>query len=252
MLILAGLATVAGADAAQTRPAPAERAVSFTVGERLEYDVSWSSYLTAGTVVLQVAEKRPSLGSVAYYVTGEAQPSSLISSLYTIYYKADTLIDVYSLLPQRGSVFSREGKRQRMRVTSFDHNARKARFEMQTSTHMVRELQVPTDAQDVLSMIYALRQLPLEPGRSIPFTVSDGGYLYTGELAVTGREAVAVPAGKVRAIRVAPRLLNETGEAIAKDSVLWLSDDARHVPLRLDMPLAAGRFVLSLRTMPAR
>src|SRR3954447_2135571 len=52
-------------------PTRAERAVPFGVGETLDYDVGWSSYLTAGTATLSVREKKPSYGSTAYYVVAE-------------------------------------------------------------------------------------------------------------------------------------------------------------------------------------
>ena len=90
---------------AQERPA-AERDVPFAVGETLEYDVGWSSYLTAGTATLSVRAKKPSYDSVAYYVVAEGQATGLVAALYPAYYKADTLLDVYTLLPQRGSIYS--------------------------------------------------------------------------------------------------------------------------------------------------
>ena len=98
---------------AKPAPAPtrrAERPVPFRPGETLTYDVSWSSYLAAGTAVVTVKEKRPSFDSTAYYIVAEARPTPLLSKLYTLYYKLDTLLDAYTLLPQRGSVYSEEGK----------------------------------------------------------------------------------------------------------------------------------------------
>src|SRR5215218_1388472 len=107
---------------------PAEAPVPFTVGETLEYDVGWSSYLTAGSATLAIREKKPSFGSVAYYVVAEGRATGMVSALYRAYYKADTLLDVYSLLPQRGSVYSDEGRRKRLRVTRFDQPKRTAQF----------------------------------------------------------------------------------------------------------------------------
>jgi hypothetical protein len=243
-LLLAALA------AAQPRPARVERPVPFRAGERLEYDVSWSSYLTAGTVVLHVADKRPSFNSDAYYIEAEAKPSSLLSRIYTLYYKADTLLDVYSLLPQRGSVYSREGKRQRMKVTSFNHGAKKARFDMQTATSMTKEMAVTPATQDVLSAIYALRTAAPKPGDRIHLTVADSGRLYQADFAVGKPESIRLPSGAIPALRIAPTIVNDAGETIAAGSVLWLSNDAERLPLRLEMPLSAGRFVLSLRQRP--
>src|SRR5262245_51569618 len=98
-----------------------ERQVPFKVGETLTYDISWSSYLTAGTAVLTVKEKRASFNSTAYYIVAEGRPTPLVGKLYSLYYKIDTLLDSYTLLPQRGSVYEEEGRRHRFKVTEFDH-----------------------------------------------------------------------------------------------------------------------------------
>ena len=93
-IVIVALALVAMAPA----PPRSERAVPFKVGETLTYDVSWSSYLTAGTAVTTVKEKKPSYNSTAYYIVAEGRPTPLLSKLYTLYYKVDTLIDSYTLL----------------------------------------------------------------------------------------------------------------------------------------------------------
>src|SRR6185295_10975987 len=78
-------------------PAPraprVERAVPFHVGETLTYDVSWSAYVTAGTAVATVKEKKPSFNSTAYYIVAEGRPTPLVAKLYSLYYKLDTLLD---------------------------------------------------------------------------------------------------------------------------------------------------------------
>ena len=75
-LVLACLAgaPVLLAQSGTPKPAPAARAkpssevrVPFRAGELLTYDVSYSTYVTAGTVTMHVQAKRPSYNSVAYY-----------------------------------------------------------------------------------------------------------------------------------------------------------------------------------------
>jgi hypothetical protein len=239
----------ARATAPAKKPATAKReaAVPFSVGETLIYDVSWSNTLSAGTATLRVMEKRHSYNSVAYYIVAEARPGSMLSKLYTLYYKADTLLDVYSLLPQRGSLFSREGKRQRMKITEFNQGARKARFQMQTASLMTKDLSVPADTQDMLSAIYALRASPATTGDRLSLAVSDNGRLYNVEFAIGAREMVQGGSGTVPALRVTPTITDDKGQRVGRGAALWLSDDARRVPLRLETQLTVGRFVLSLR-----
>src|SRR5262245_21808843 len=153
---------------AKAAPAPAPAApkrelpVPFKAGEVLEFDVGWSSYVTAGTAIVSVKEKKPSYNSVAYYVVAEGRPTSLLSKLYTLYYKADTLIDVYNLLPQRGSLYVEEGKRHRMKTTTFDQAKRQAKYEVQTATHVERMLTLPPLTQDSLSALFVLRCIPMK------------------------------------------------------------------------------------------
>ena len=88
-----------------------ERVVPFKIGETLTYDVSWSTFLTAGTAVTTVKEKKPSFNSTAYYIIAEGRPTPIVAKLYTLYYKLDTLLDSYTLLPQRGTIKRSGGKR---------------------------------------------------------------------------------------------------------------------------------------------
>jgi hypothetical protein len=232
------------------KPAAVEAQVPFRVGETLAYDVSWSNTVSAGTAVLKVQEKRPSYNSVAYYIVAEAQPGSLLSRLYSLYYKADTLLDAYSLLPQRGSLFSKEGKRQRMKITEFNHPARRARFEMQTASKMTKDLTVPADSQDMLSAIYSLRAIPATTGDRVSMAVADSGRIYMTEFVIGRPETVKLSFGSVAALRVTPAVVDDAGKPVGRGSTLWLSNDERRIPLKLEAQLAVGRFVLELQKAP--
>ena len=182
LVCLAGIQAISGQSARNPMPPKQAAAkprgevrVPFKAGELLTYDVSYSTYVTAGTVTMNVQSKRPSYNSVAYYVVAEARPTPLMSKLYTLYYKADVLMDVYTLLPQRAGVYSEEGQRHQMKVTTFDNAARKATFENVTAKNGRREFPVPAFTQDALSAVYVIRALPLKVGgrETIPVAAGD-------------------------------------------------------------------------------
>lgn len=260
VVLLCGLTTTAFAtdpQKATKRPATpppaapaarAERRVPFAVGEKLAYDVSWSNYLTAGTVTMSVNGKQPSYGSTAYYVTAEAQTTGLVASLYSLYYKADSLIDVYSLLPQRGSLYSREGRRERTKVTTFNQAKRQGKFEMKTASMMTLDLTLPPLTQDVLSAIYVLRSIQPRPGDRLEVPVSDSGHLYRVTFVVGNEERVKKADGSlVGALGVTPQAIDEKGKSAGSGLRLWLSNDARLAPVRLEAALTVGRIVLALK-----
>jgi hypothetical protein len=234
---------------AKTAPkAPAERRVPYAVGELLSYDVSWSSYVTAGTLTLKVESKKPSYSSTAYYVTAEAQSTGMLAKLYPLYYKADTLIDSFTLLPQRGSLYSRENRRERLKITTFDHAKKTGLFEMKTASHMRKDLKLPALTQDLLSAIYVLRAIQPRTGDRLEVPVSDSGWLYKVTFVIGAVESVKKADGTaVPALKVTPEVVDEGGKRAASGTVFWLSNDAALKPVRIEGALAAGRIVIALK-----
>ena len=235
--------------AAPAKTAPAakkEMPVPYHPGEVLEYDVGWSSYVTAGTATVTVKEKKPSYNSVAYYVVAEGQPTALLSKLYTLYYKADTLIDAYTLLPQRGSLYVQEGKRHRMKTTLFNQTTRHAKYEVQTATHTEKDLALPGFTQDALSALYVLRSIPMKPGDKFNMPVTDAGDVYKVQMQVVGVESLKTPLGTMNALKIVPLITAAKGTP-PSGIALWMSDDARRLPLKIEAQLAVGKFVVSLR-----
>ena len=237
------------ADVAQ-KPKPAAKkaqTVPFAVGETLTYDVSWSSYLTAATATLAVKERKASYGSEAYYIVAEGRPTSILSKLYDLYYKADTLLDVYSLLPQRGSIFSKEGNRQRMKITMFDHAKKRAQYEIQTRTVVKKDVAISAYAQDVLGALYVVRAIPLKTGDKFSIPICDAGGAYVVQIQVGAVESVKTGIGDIRAFKVTP-VLPASHSAAARRLTIWLSEDARRLPVRMQAQLAVGSFDLTLKS----
>lgn len=234
-------------EAPAARAARTERPVPFRAGETLTFDVSWSQYLTAGTATVTVREKRPSFDSTAYYIVAEGRPTALLSKLYTLYYKADTLLDAFTLLPQRGSVYSEEGSRKRMKATRFDQAARRGAYEMKTATLFKKDLALPPFTQDPLSAIFVMRALPLKLGTKLTMPVADNGKIYRVQVLVVAQEALATPLGRLAAWKIVPTILDERGKPAGQKMGLWISDDGRKLPLKLEADLAVGRFVIVLR-----
>ena len=235
---------------ARSAPAPARRAerpVPFAIGETLTYDVSWSSYLTAGTAVTTVKEKKPSFNSSAYYIVAEGRPTPLVGKLYSLYYKMDTLLDSYTLLPQRGSVYSEEGRRHRFKVTKFDHAAHKVLFEYKAEGTATDNFTVPPYAQDALSAIYVLRTVPLKAGDRMTMPVTDDGANYNVQVDVAPIERLKTPLGETNAWKLRLGIFDAGGKPQGRNIAMWISEDARRLPMKLQADLPLGSFNFNLR-----
>lgn len=239
----------AAAARARVRGAGPDTPVPFKAGETLVYDVSWSNYLTAGSATLTVRDKRASFGSTAYYIVAEGRPTNLVARLYAVYYKADTLLETRTLLPQRGSVFSQENGRQRLKETRFDQARRAATFQMTTSTTTTQDQSLSGPTHDALSALFALRTLALRPGSNTSFGVSDSGSLYRVTANVGGRETLQTGVGALPAWKIVPAVRDSQGQPVGRGLAVWVSDDARRLPLKIQAQMSVGTFVLTLREL---
>jgi hypothetical protein len=224
-----------------------DSAVPFAVGETLTYDVAWSSFLLAGTAVSTVRERRPGRGGSAYHIVAEGRPVPLVARLYSLYYKMETLVDTSTLLPQEGTLYSEEGRRQRLGTTRFDREARKAFFELRTETTVRTDLRIPPRTQDGLSALYSLRANPITAGTKLSMPVIDDGALYNVTMQASGAERVQVPLGEMTAWNMRVQITDEGGQPVGQNIGVWISNDARRLPVKIQAELPVGTFGLALR-----
>ncbi len=234
----------AGTGRAQQLPEPA---VPFKVGETLAYDVSWSSFLVAGTATTTVQEKRPSYDSIAYYVVAEGRPLPMLARLYNLYYKMDALVDSRTLMSQRGSLYAEQGDDHRLAATRFDRAARRAFYEVQAEQTTKSDYAVPPGTQDGLAVLYALRTRVFKAGDRVATPVADGGTLYTVSAEIAAPEMVRVPLGEFSAWNLKVSIVDGQGQSAWKNVAIWISNDARRLPLKMQAELSMGHFVLALR-----
>jgi hypothetical protein len=246
---LAVLASLSASFSASAQRATARRepAVPFAVAETLTYEVSWSSVLVAGTATARVVEKKPSFSSTAYYVVAEGRPVPLLQKLYNLYYKMDSLVDSVTLLSQRGSLYSEEGATHKLGATNFDRGARRAHYELQTDKLERTDFAIPTGAQDGLAALYTLRGRAFKEGEAFEISVADSGALYSVPVHVGALEAVKVAAGEFSAWPLKAEILDAQKQPVWKNIAVWISNDSRRLPVRLQAELPVGNFVLALR-----
>jgi len=83
----------------------------------------------------------------------------------------------------------------------------------------------------------------LEPERKLAFDVFTSNNRYVIDFAVGERVRIRVPAGDYDAIRLTPELVYLSNEKIrgeAHETTLWVSADARHLPLRIEAAAYIG------------
>ena len=109
---------------------------------------------------------------------------------------------------------------------------------------------MPHPVFEPLSLMYHLRTLELTPGKTQSFSVIADGKVYLMEAPVTRREVIETEAGRFDTVVVEPKL-QEGG--IFRDErnrlIVWYSDDARHLPVRIRSEFKAGNITATLRSV---
>ena len=244
---LALLIAIAAASSASPA-AQADQPVPFKVGETLTFDVAYTTFLSAGTATMSVKERRPAgAGRNSYYLVAEGRPSAVLSKLYSLYYKAESMLDTRTLLPSLATIYSDEGGRKRYKTTTFKGNG-VVEYEVKTTTSATSTIQAPRTAQDPLGAIYILRSLPLKAGMtaSIPIPIIDSGKAYTMRVKVGGIENVKSGLGTLQAVKLVMTITDAAGKAEGNGFSLWLSDDSRRLPLKISAGLTVGTVHLTL------
>jgi len=102
---------------------------------------------------------------------------------------------------------------------------------------------------DMISAIYAVRMLPLAVGKKFEFSVSDSGLVYKVPFTVTARERQDTVLGKVWCYRVEPAIFGKD-RLIERDGkmVIWMTEDARHTPVRAQIKTEWGKFDIKLKS----
>jgi hypothetical protein len=91
--------------------------------------------------------------------------------------------------------------------------------------------------------------MKLTAGAATLMPVVVNGQVYRVLMTVVARESVRCGLGEVNAWRVTPTLVDERDREDGRDMVIWISDDARRLPLKLQGEMPVGAFVLTLNSV---
>lgn len=216
---------------------------AFGVGERLVFDINYG-YVTAGEAVLGI----PALDNVRDRTCYRVEVSVRSSASFSIFYKVDdrylTFIDVATLAPWQFEQHIREGSYRRDFVATFDQYTSKA------TTTDGGKFDTPKYVHDIMSAFYYVRALDLSglaKGDTIALKNFYKDKTHDLVVRVLGRQELEVEAGKFRTIVVQP-LVREGGLFKSEGRiVVWLTDDERKLPVRVNSPVIIGSVDVELR-----
>ena len=155
-------------------------------------------------------------------------------------------IDTTSIVPQRFHRNIEEGKYKKKENIMFDHYQNLATVEDKKSTDTYK---VPDNVQDIVSGFYYLRTLNFDNrknGEQIRIQGFFDDEVFDFTVTYRGKETVETKAGKIRAIKLVPKMpknkLFDGEDAVT----VYLSDDKNKVPVLIQAQMFVGSVKVNL------
>ncbi|RMH57792.1 MAG: DUF3108 domain-containing protein [Candidatus Hydrogenedentota bacterium] len=210
-------------------------------GERLTYAVKYGP-IRAGTSILEV---EPVEGHPAW-VRLSLTSRSAGWFFYRVRSRIESIFDRSRNVTVRTVKNQREGDYHKAIEVEYEREKGKVVEKSEGRKHTTR---LVSEARDVLGALYDLRTRKLKPGTTVTIPVQDGLVGYRLPIKILRRETVRVPAGRFSCLVVEPKMESE-GVFVRRGRLLiWLTDDERHIPVRVRTMIPVGTVVVKLERM---
>jgi len=218
-----------------------------THAEKLNFNIEWR-LIRAGTAVMDL---KPSEGRIKLDSAGLVSTLFKVNDTYSVRYDPPYCA-TSSLLD------AQEGKRHRETTVTFNRAQNRATFILRdvikNSVLRTEHTDIPNCVHDIVGAIQALRAAPPSLGQPGTFPISDGRKAAQVRVEAQEREEVSTPAGTFKTIRYEAELFNGVIYARKGRAFVWLTDDARRLPvqmrLRMSFPLGTVTLLLDKELQP--
>jgi hypothetical protein len=229
----------------------------YTLGETLTYEAKYSKAILRGVPAadLSFVVARSANGQ-DFLIKSEAKSKgTLVKLFYKFNQNIQSTVDGTMFSIKRTVKRDEQGDRIRESEALFDYRDRKVIYietDPKDAARAPRQVASPIEAntQDLVTGIYAIRRLPLAVGKTFELSVSDSGLVYKIPMRVTAREQQKSILGKVWCFRVEPEVFGANRLIENKGSmILWITDDARRLPVRSQINASIGRVEVRLKKL---
>ncbi len=258
-LLIAALATsgVAGQKANSNGISVGKASLPFAVGETLTYEGKISKVIRGITIAdLAFTLTRPDPnGDLVVKATAKSKGTLTKLFRFSFLQEIESSFAVRDGEVRRTKKHDVQKERVRDSLAEFDYAAREVTYtETDPNDPMRPPRRIASDVEpgtfDMVSGIYWLRTKPMSIGSKFEMIVSDSGLVYKIPVRVTARERQKTDIGKLWCWRVEPEVFGP-GRLIEREGnmIIWLTDDARRIPVRAQVNSSIGKFEIKIRSV---
>lgn len=217
---------------------------AFKAGERVSFTVYYNVagiYVNAGiatfTNTLETLNGKP-----VFHIVGEGKTNDSYDWIFKVRDRYETYIDTMTMQAMKFIRNVNEGGYKKFQTVTFNKAAN-------TAVTNDGVFKVPVCVQDVVSSVFYARNIDfsrLRPNDKIAFSMFLDNEVYNMYIRYLGKETIKTKYGKFRAIKFKPLLIQGTIFEGGEKMTVWVSDDANHVPVRIESPIIVGKVKIDM------
>lgn len=265
-LLACSILALSGVVAQQTpQPVPSDWSRDpFTPGEVLTYAIRWKG-IRAGTSYLEIGKSlRKYRGRQCLLLIARTRSSDAISTVYEVNDIVKSLVDVKTLQPLKFAKRLKEGPHKARQILFFYPEKRRIRWYRYRNNRyaLARDhTDAPFPIHDVLSVVFAIRKMKMEVGKTYGVRVCTGRRICDAEFVVIERKRIKVDAGEFDAFCIGPRFKTGKGKLGAKEGLfvsekiaeVWVdSVTKRPILMRAKVPIGTAEVELIKYEFPKK
>jgi len=216
--------------------------------ETLEYAVEWR-LVPAGRARLSSGPPPPSERGVQMETKLHLESTGLVSRLFHV--NDDYTAELKSnLCAEQSFMTAHEAGRNRETKVVYDSATRRASYrerDLTTNKTTAHDTEIPSCVHDIIGGLFQLRTLSLEPGKSAVIPVSDGKKSVMLKVEAQRREEIKTPLGLRKCIAYEVFAFNDVLYKRQGHLHVWLTDDARRVPVQVQIRMQFTIGTITLR-----
>lgn len=223
---------------------PVAGAFAFTIPEKLVYNVTWAG-IKAGTATLEISNAADEIRIIS-----TARSDDWISFFYTVDDRVEAMLSKPAPPAVLGAPLNyrmkiREGRRRRDKEVAFDHIKHKAACRDYIEGGK-KDIDITGKVLDPLSSLYYMRMVTPEVGKPFFMDVFDNMKASNVEVQVLRRERIKTSLGDFDTIVIKPMLKSEGLFYRRGDFYIWLTDDKKHIPVKMQTKIRIGHITATL------
>lgn len=214
-------------------------ALPFGTGEVLDFEIQYG-VVSVGRARLETREVERYRERPVLELLSRAKSAQWIDTVYKVRDEISSLFDLEALYSLRFRKQLREGDYKADFDAEYLHAEGVARYADGSESELV------PGSQDILSALFYVRAFALREGMVLHIPVHDGKKSYPLRVAVTGRERVETRLGSYDCLVLEPTLQSQGLFKSEGRMLIYLSDDARRLPVKLKARAPVGAFTSEL------